>query len=93
MAQGSIDHVFAAVGAQPFRSSLALVVRNGDASASKSFTFDLTTLPKPASTVEVYRSSAKEALVHLAAIAVKDWSFTATMPAASVRTFVIPLSP
>jgi O-glycosyl hydrolase len=74
-------------------TSLAVVARNGDASASKSFTFDLTSLPSPASTVEIYRSSAKEDLVHLQAIEVKDWSFTATLPAYSVTTFVVPLQP
>lgn len=74
-------------------ASLAVVARNGEASASKSFTFDLTSLLSPASTVEIYRSSAKEDLVHLESIAVKDWSFTATVPAYSVTTFVVPLAP
>jgi O-glycosyl hydrolase len=74
-------------------ANLAIVVRNGEASASKSFTFDLTSLPSPATTVEVYRSSANEDLVHLSALVVKDWSFTATVPAYSVTTFVMPLQP
>jgi O-glycosyl hydrolase len=74
-------------------SSLALVVRNAEASASRTFTFDLTSLPSPATTVEIYRSSASEDLVHLSATAVKDWSFTVTVPASSVSTFVVPLVP
>jgi O-glycosyl hydrolase len=70
---------------------LTIVVRNADAAASQGFTFDLTSLASIGSNVEVYRTSAKEDLVHLAAIPVGNWSFTATVPAYSVTTYVIGL--
>jgi O-glycosyl hydrolase len=72
-------------------ATLTLVVRNGDSAASKGFTFDLTSLPSLAGTVDSYRTSAKEDLVHLPALTAQDWSFTATIPAYSVTTFVIAL--
>jgi len=72
-------------------ASVTLVVRNGDSAASKSFTFDLTSLPSIGATTEVYRTSASEDLVHLTAVPVQDWSFTATAPAYSITTYVVPL--
>jgi O-glycosyl hydrolase len=72
-------------------SVVTIVVRNGDSAASKSFTFDLTSLPSIGSSIDVYRTSASEDLVHLTAAPVQDWSFTATTPAYSVTTYVIPL--
>ena len=72
-------------------STLALVVRNGDPSASKSFTFDLTSLASVGTSTDVYRTSASEDLAQLASLPVQDWSFTATVPAYSVTTYVIPL--
>ena len=72
-------------------SKLTLVVRNGDSAASKSFTFDLTSLPTLGASIDVYRTSASEDLVHLTPVSVQDWSFTATAPAYSVTTYVIPL--
>jgi O-glycosyl hydrolase len=71
-------------------TSLTIVVRNGD-TASKGFTFDLTSLPSIGTSIEAYRTSATEDLVHLPAVAVQDWSFTATAPASSVTTFVVSL--
>jgi O-glycosyl hydrolase len=72
-------------------SALILVVRNGDSAASKSFTFDLTSLPTLGASIDVYRTSTSEDLVNLTAVAVQDWNFTATAPAYSVTTYVIPL--
>lgn len=72
-------------------SKLTLVVRNGDSAVSKSFTFDLTSLPTLGASIDVYRTSASEDLVHLTPVPVQDWSFTATAPAYSVTTYVIPL--
>jgi O-glycosyl hydrolase len=72
-------------------STLTVVVRNGDASAAKSYTFDLTALASVGSTIEGYRMSGSENLVHLPAIAVQNWSFTAPANANSVTTYVIPL--
>lgn len=71
--------------------SLTIVARNSDANASKTFTFDLTSLPSVGSSVEVYRSSATENLAHLPSAAIKDWSYTATVPPYSVTTFVVAL--
>ncbi|MBN2573938.1 MAG: alpha-L-arabinofuranosidase [Deltaproteobacteria bacterium] len=72
-------------------STLTIVVRNGDSTASRSYTFDLTSLAAVGSTVEAHRTSASEDLVRLAAIAVQDWSYTVTAAAYSVTTYVIPL--
>ncbi len=73
-------------------SSLVLVVRNGDSKASKSFTFDLTSLPSPATAVEVYRSSSQEDLVRPQDLEVTNWSFTASVPVTSVTTYLVPLN-
>jgi hypothetical protein len=67
------------------------VVRNGDTAASKGFTFDLTSLASLGASVEAYRTSAKEDLVHLPPLAPANWSFSATVPAYSVTTFVVAL--
>ena len=71
--------------------TVTIVVRNGDTAASKGFTFDLTSLPSLGTSIEAYRTSASENLVHLPAAAPQGWSFTATVPAYSVTTFVLPL--
>jgi O-glycosyl hydrolase len=73
-------------------SSLTLVVRNGEKSTSKSFTFDLTTVPTLGASVEVYRTSQTEDLAKLPPIAINDYSFTASAAAYSITTYVIPLS-
>jgi O-glycosyl hydrolase len=72
-------------------ATITIVVRNGDTAASKGFTFDLTSLPSLGTTVEAYRTSASEDLAHLPAVTVQNWSFTATVPASSVTTYVVPL--
>jgi len=72
-------------------ASLTVVARNGDKTASRSFTFDLTSLPSLGASVEIHRTSATEDLVGLAPAATQDWSFTATVPAFSITTFVVPL--
>jgi O-glycosyl hydrolase len=71
--------------------SLAIVVRNGDTSASKGFTFDLTTLPTVGATVEIHRTSRSENLASISAQSIQGFSFVATVPAFSVTTFVVPL--
>ena len=72
-------------------STVTLVVRNGDTSGSKSFTFDLTSLPSVGAKVDVYRTSASEDLANLSAVPVQNWSFTATVPAYSITTYVVAL--
>ena len=71
--------------------SIAVVIRNGDASASESFTFDLTPLDAVGAQVSAYRTSRSENLATLPAIPIDKWSFTVTLPATSVTTLVIPL--
>jgi O-glycosyl hydrolase len=72
-------------------ATLAVVVRNGDTAAAKSFTFDLTPVPVVGAQVAVYRTSRTENLATIAAIPVQNWSFTVSAPAYSVTTLVIPL--
>jgi len=61
--------------------SLTVVVRNGDAAGSRSYTFDLTSLPSVGATVEVHRTSPTEDLVELAPIPIARYRFDATVPA------------
>jgi O-glycosyl hydrolase len=72
-------------------ATLTIVARNDDKTASKGFTFDLTSLASVGTSVEVYRTSASEDLVRLSPIGLQGWSFSATLPAYSVTTFVVPL--
>jgi O-glycosyl hydrolase len=72
-------------------SAVTLVVRNGDAGASRSFTFDLTGLPSVGDAVDVHRTSRTENLAALAPIPIASWSFTATVTPFSVTTFVVPM--
>ena len=72
-------------------SAVTLVVRNGDAAASRSFTFDLTALSSVGAAVDVHRTSRTENLVALASIPIAAWSFTATVTPFSVTTFVVPM--
>jgi len=72
-------------------SQLTLVIRNGDKSAAKTFTFDLTPVPSVGAAVEVHRTSRNQDLVTLTPIQIAGFAFSATMPANSVTTLVIPL--
>jgi O-glycosyl hydrolase len=71
--------------------TLAIVVRNGDTSASHGFTFDLTALPTVGATAQALRTSKSENLVSLPAVTIQGWSFVATVPASSITTFVVPM--
>jgi hypothetical protein len=75
----------------PDGKTLAIVVRNGDTSASKGFTFDLTALPTVGASADAHRTSRSENLTSLAAVAIQNWSFVATVPAFSITTFVVPM--
>jgi len=72
-------------------ATLTIVVRNGDTSGSKGFTFDLTSLPSLGTSIDAYRTSTSEDLAHLTSASPQGWSFTATIPANSVTTFVVPV--
>jgi O-glycosyl hydrolase len=86
-----IDNADMVAAVSPDGSTLAVVARNGSTSA-KSFTFDLTRLAEAGAPVEVHRTSRTEDLAALAAVAVEDYSFVATLPAGSVTTFSVPLT-
>jgi O-glycosyl hydrolase len=77
----------------PDGSTLAIVVRNGDTAAGKSFTFDLTAIPMVGTEVAVYRTSRTENLAAQPPIAVQGWSFTLSAAPYSVTTLVIALTP
>jgi O-glycosyl hydrolase len=72
-------------------ATLALVVRNGDTTASKGYTFDLTALATVGAAAEAHRTSKSEDLASLAALPIQGWSFVATVAPYSVTTFVIPM--
>ncbi len=71
--------------------SLTLVVRNGDRSASRGYTFDLTRLPTVGLAAQVYRTSRTEDLERLPDMAIEDHRLVVTAPAFSITTFVIPM--
>jgi hypothetical protein len=77
----------------PDGASIAVVVRNADASAAESFTFDLTPLAAVGTQVTALRTSRTENLAALTPIAIKSWSVTVSIPAYSIVTLVIPLAP
>ncbi|MEI9937906.1 MAG: glycoside hydrolase [Pseudomonadota bacterium] len=70
-------------------SQVTLVVRNGG-SAAATFTFDLTALDTVGAAVDVHRTSSTENLAQLTAIPIVSYGFSATVPANSVTTLVIP---
>ena len=72
-------------------ATLVLVVRNGDTTASKSYTFDLTALASVGAAADTHRTSRSEDLASLSALPIQDWSFVATAAPFSVTTFVIPM--
>jgi O-glycosyl hydrolase len=71
--------------------SLALVVRNGDMSETRRFTFDLTKLPSVGASAGAYRTSRTEDLDTLEPIAIENFRFVVAIPAYSVTTYVIPM--
>lgn len=72
-------------------SSLTLVVRNGDRSASRGYTLDLTRLPTVGLAAEAHRTSRTEDLERLPDMAIEDYRLAITVPAFSITTFVIPM--
>lgn len=71
--------------------TLTLVVRNGDRTASKGFTFDLSAFSSQAASASVHRTSRSEDLVSQPAITIENWRLVATAPAFSITTLVVPL--
>lgn len=72
-------------------ATLALIARNGSTTASKGFTFDLTSLAGVGSSVTVRRTSRTEDLAAVPDVAIESYSFVATLPAYSVTTFIVPI--
>ena len=72
-------------------ATLVLVVRNGDKTASKGYTFDLTALASVGAAADVHRTSPSENLVSLAPVPIQGFRFVATLAPFSVTTFVIPM--
>lgn len=70
--------------------SLVIVVRNGDESATKRYTFDLTALPSVGAKAEVRRTSRNENLEALPSLAIDGFSLELTAPPYSVTTLVVP---
>jgi O-glycosyl hydrolase len=86
-----VDNADMVAALSPDGRSLTLVVRNGDTTASKGFTFDLTALASVGPSAEVHRTSRTENLALLAPAAIEDFSFVAQVPPFSITTFVIPM--
>jgi O-glycosyl hydrolase len=86
-----VDNPDMVAAVSPDAHSLTLVVRNGDTSASRRFTFDLTKLPSVGAMAEAHRTSRSEDLVELPASAIDHYALVVTIPAYSVTTFVVPM--
>jgi O-glycosyl hydrolase len=71
--------------------SLAVVMRNGDTSTTKSFTFDLSALSAVGATAEARRTSRTENLAELPSIAIQNYSLQVSAPPYSVTTLVVPV--
>ena len=68
---------------------VAIVVRNGDSSATRRFTFDLTGLPSVGASAQILRTSRTENLASVPELEIKDYSFVLSVPAFSVTTVVV----
>lgn len=86
-----IDNADMVAAVSADEQAVTIVARNGDQSKARTFTFDLTGLRAQPSEAAVLRTSKDENLAELPAIATAGWSFTATLPAYSVTTFVLRL--
>jgi O-glycosyl hydrolase len=71
--------------------ALALVIRNGDSSATKRFTFDLTALPSVGANAEAHRTSRTEDLAHVPDVEIEAYAMVVTTPPYSVTTLVVPM--
>lgn len=69
--------------------TLALVVRNPDANATRGFTFDLTALPTLGASADVYRTSRTEDLAPITAQSTEGYRMVVQIPAYSITTFVL----
>lgn len=71
--------------------SLALVIRNGDTSATRRFTFDLTRLPAVGASAAAHRTSRTEDLAAVPDVAIEGYAMVVTAPPYSVTTLVVPI--
>jgi hypothetical protein len=86
-----IDNADMVAAVSPDQHSLAIVARNGDMSATKRFTFDLSALPSVGATAAGHRTSRDENLAELPAVTIQDYSLVVTAPPYSVTTWVVPM--
>jgi O-glycosyl hydrolase len=86
-----IDNADMVAAIAPGGHSLTLVVRNGDTSAAKRFTFDLTRLPSVGAQADGFRTSRTEDLTELPGAAIDGYAMVVTVPAYSLTTFVVPM--
>ena len=71
--------------------SLTIVARNGDKSATKAFTIDLSALPAVGAMAEVHRTSRSEDLAALPSITIEDYALSVSLSPYSVTTLVVPI--
>jgi O-glycosyl hydrolase len=86
-----VDNAEMVAALSPDGHSLVIVARNGDTTATKRFTFDLTALPSVGTMAEGYRTSRTENLTALPSIALENYSLLSTLPPYSITTFIIPM--
>jgi O-glycosyl hydrolase len=85
-----IDDANMVAARTPSGNAFVIVVRNGDASAEKKYTFDLTSLPSVGAAAEAHRTSRTEDLAAVPNVAIDGFRMVVTVPAYSVTTFVVP---
>jgi O-glycosyl hydrolase len=72
-------------------ATLAIVMRNPDTQGSRSFTFDVTSLPSVGMEAQVYLTSRTQDLEPQDPIAIDGYSLVVEAPAYSVLTLVVPI--
>lgn len=86
-----VDHPDMVAAVSPDERQLTVVIRNGAATGSRGFTFDLTALPTVGASGHLYRTSRTEDLREQPAVSIEGYRVVLEVPAYSVSTFVIPM--
>jgi len=86
-----IDNADMVAAIAPGGHSLTIIIRNGDMSATKRFTFDLTRLPSVGGQADDFRTSRTEDLAELPDVAIENYAMVVTVPAYSITTLVVPM--
>jgi O-glycosyl hydrolase len=74
----------------PDGRSLTVIVRNGDAKATRGYTFDLTQLPSVGASLKAFRTSRTEDLAAQPNVSIEGYRVVVTAPPNSLTTLVIP---